>query len=284
MKPTPSKAPIVLTVIAILTYAIVIGILYYCNILSIENSIIVFTTTLGWLIALLIAVINLVWAKRDNQKVKNYEIKKKLEITAIKEINEGIDNLSDKLSKASVLFLMLPGNLKLNITNPRLFRFDPIKITQEILMYRTELYRGSTSFILAIEANEIAVVEYDYFRKYISFKMEDLQKLIDDFVSLFPIGKLQLIKEPQGFSEFEKRCREINELGAIIQSYLSDYRIILMNDLLEEIFNKSVPHRKPLDDRYKLLTEVALKKDVEREENRRTLESIKSNHTKRKKA
>ena len=42
-------------------------------------------------------------------------------------------------------------------------------------------------------------------------------------------------------------------------SYLIDYRIELMNSMLGEIFDSTVPHRKPKDPNIKTLIEIAKK-------------------------
>lgn len=264
------------TVLLIVGYIIAVLLLFYFGFLPGENLLLIFTSALGWLIALLIAIIHLNRARKDNQMATKYEIKKKLEIEAYKEVNKAINDFSHTVISISTLFFYtLPSKLKLHIQNPEIFKFDRIKIDQEIGLARINLYKGNTKFLLTIEANEIAIIEYDFYRKFINFNTDDLYKLINEFILYFSKVKTEELKNAQGYNEFKKRCNQINELTHNITSYLFDYRIILMNSILEEIFDKSVPYRKPLDPKYKLLTEVAIKEEVEKEEKRRTLTAIK---------
>ena len=276
MKLESLKTPIVSTVLLIAGYVIAVLLLLQFGFLPGENLLLIVTYALGWLIALLIAIIHLNRARKDNQMATKYEIRKKLEIEAYKEVNKAINDFSDTVTGISTLFFYtLPSKLKLHIQNPEIFKFDRIQIDQEIGLKRVSLYRGNSKFLLTIEANEISVIEYDFYRKYINFKTGDLYKLIDDFILYFSKVKTEELKKTQGYNEFKKRCNQINELTHDITSYLFDYRIILMNSILEEIFDKSVPRRKPLDPKYKLLTEVAIKEEVEKEEKRRSIAAIK---------
>jgi len=69
----------------------------------------------------------------------------------------------------------------------------------------------------------------------------------------------------KGNSEFTKKYDEISDNLFTIQCYLFDYRIVLMNSLFGDIFDTKVPFRRPKDSKYKLLTEVAIKEEVEKE-------------------
>ena len=228
-----------------------------------------FTTALGWLVALLIAIIHLDRARRDNQATKKYEIKKRLEIEAFKEVNKGINEISSKITSLLVFFSSLPDTLELHLQNPLIFKFDLIQIDQEMRSQNVDLLKGSADFLLTIEANEIVVIEYDHFRKYIGFINEDLRVLISDFDLYFTKIKMDRLEQEEGFLAFKEKCEQISELARQFISYLFDYRIILMNSLLKDIFMKSVPPRKPRDPQYKTLEEVAIKEEVEKEAERR---------------
>ncbi len=276
MKSKEANSPILLTVLLIAGYIIGVLFLLYFGILPGDNLILVITSAIGWLIALLIAIIHLNRARKDNQKSTQFEIKKKLEIEAYKEVNKAINDFSESVTAISTLFFYtLPSGLRLHIQNPQIFKFDIFKLDQEIGLTRVNLYRGNVKFLLSIEANEIAIIRFDFYRKYINFKTDDLYKLIDDFVLYFSKIKIGELIQPQGYDEFNKRCDQIKELADVIISYLFDYRIILMNSILAEIFEEKVPYRKPLDPKYKTLTEVAIKEEVEKEEKRRSLAAIK---------
>jgi len=270
---------IMTTILLVLLYIIAVSLLRYLGVLSGENLVLTFTATLGWLVALSIAIIHLERARRDNQAAKEYEIKKRLEIEAFKEVNKAINEFSSELTSVSILFFYsLPTSLEQHIKNPMLFKFDIMQVDQKIWTTRVNLYKGNPKFLLAIEANEIAIIEYDHYRKYINFKTADLYKLVDDFIEYFTKVNIDDLKKAQGFSEFKAKCHQIDELIHDIIFYLSDYRVLLMNSLLEEIFDKKVPPRKIKDAKYKLLTEVAIKEEVEKEEERRIKAAMKKSN------
>lgn len=269
MKSEKFNKHMIMTVLLVLLYIVVVCLLCYFGILPEENLVLTFTAALGWLVALLIAIIHLERARRDNQAAKKYEIKKRLEIEAFKEVNKAINEFSSKIMSLLVFFSSLPNTVKLHFQSPLIFKFNLIQIDQEMRSKNVDFLEGGTDFLLAIEANEIAIIEYDHYRKYIGFKKEDLSDLISDFDLYSTKIKMNKLKEKQGFLEFKEKCEQISELAHELISYLFDYRIILMNSLLKEIFMKSVPPRKPKDPRYKTLEEVAIKKEVEKEAERR---------------
>lgn len=275
MKSEKSSKHMTTTILLVLLYIIVVSLLCYLGVLSGENLVLTFTAALGWLVALLIAIIHLDRARRDNQAAKKYEIKKRLEIEAFKEINKAINEFSSKITSFLVFFSSLPNTLELHLQDPLIFKFDLIQIDQEMRSKNVDLLKGSADFLLTIEANEIAVIEYDHFRKYIGFRKEDLRVLISDFDLYFTKIKMDRLEQEEGFLEFKEKCEQISELGHELISYLFDYRIILMNSLLKDIFMKSVPPRKPRDPQYKTLEEVAIKEEVEKEAERRIKAAMK---------
>ena len=174
MKPEKSRTPVGITLLLIGIYIIVILLLFWFNILKVKDLVQISTVALGWLIALLIAIIHLNRARKDSQEAKEYEIKKKLEIEAYKEVNKSINDFSGTINSVLTLFFTsLDSKLKLHFQFPKFIPFDRIQIDQEIAMTRINLYNGNTKFLLAIEANEIAIIEYDFYRKYINFETDE---------------------------------------------------------------------------------------------------------------
>jgi len=235
-----------------------------------------FGNIVGWLIALLIAINYLQKNRRDNQIAKKEEFKKSLEIDAFREINESVTTFSHAISDISAFYRTL-YSLKLFLfkKNPTIFKFDKIGIIQEMRKEHENLTQGLTRFLIAIESNEIAVIQFDHLRKYIQFQIDDVNDKIDNFEKYInKIEKEKLLFE-EGYSEFKENCDEIIEYFTNIQSYLFDYRIVLMNSLLGDTFDTKVPMRKPRDPKYKLLTEVAFKEEVEKEARERERRYIK---------
>jgi hypothetical protein len=64
-----------------------------------------------------------------------------------------------------------------------------------------------------------------------------------------------------------------------IQTFFYDFRRMLMNEFLGEVFDHTLPKRKPKDPKYKNLSELATKKVVEQRRQariRKVKESVKS--------
>jgi len=235
-----------------------------------------FGNIVGWLIALLIAINYLQKNRRDNQIAKTEEFKKSLEIDAFREINKSVTTFSHAISNVSGYFRCLYSiNLFLYRSDPAIGKFDKTEIILEIRKKHENLMQGVVKYLIAIESNEIVVIHLDHLRKYIQFQIDDVNDKIDNFEKYFnKIEKEKLISE-EGYSEFKENCDEIIEYFTNIQSYLFDYRIVLMNSLLGDTFDTKVPMRKPRDPKYKLLTEVAIKEEVEKEARERECKHIK---------
>jgi hypothetical protein len=235
----------------------------------------IFGNTVGWLIALLIAINYLQKNRRDNQIAKKEEFKKSLEIDAFREINKSVTAFSEAISDISAFFRTLYSiNLFLYKSNPTIAKFNKMEIILELRKKHENLIQGVVILILAIESNEIAVIQFDHLRKYIQFQIDDITDKIDNFEQYFNKTEKEKLVSEEGYSEFKENCDEIIEYFVNIQSYLFDYRIQLMNSLLGDIFDTKVPMRKPKDPKYKLLTEVAIKEEVEKEARERECRHI----------
>jgi len=227
------------------------------NILSLKDFINYSAIFIGWLVAL-----SLVWIRLRES------VKKSLEIDAFKEINKTITNFYGVLSKILVSYLGMPSDLKLHMEYPDTFKFDLKEINLNIDKNKIELLEGLKDFVYAIEAYEIAIIKFDHLRKYIQLKVDDIVELLKDFQNFLlntDISELKTNKNQQ----FKERSKKINNELDDIAAYLFDYRIELMNYFLGDIFHTKVPHRKPLDPKHKILTEVAIKEEVEKEVKRR---------------
>lgn len=236
----------------------------------------IFGNTVGWLIALLIAINYLQKNRRDNQIAKKEEFKKSLEIDAFREINKSVTTFCDAISDISVYFRSLYSiHLFLYRSNPTIGKFDKMETILELRKEHENLIQGLTRFLIAIESNEIVIIQFDHLRKYIQFQIDDVNDKIDNFEKYFNKIEKEILISEEGYSIFKENCDEIIEYFGNIQSYLFDYRIELMNSLLGDIFDTKVPMRKPNDPKYKLLTEVAIKEEVEKEAREREWKHIK---------
>lgn len=264
---------ILFIIIPLLCYLGFILVLKVFDILSLRDVVNNLAIFIGWIVALSIVWIQLKKTREDNQILKREEIKKSLEINAFREINKAVTNFSEILSTVSTRYLTLPGDLERHIESPDNFRFNRTKIELEINEHRVKLCKGVAEYVLSIEANETAVTKFDHLRKYIQFKVDDVNDLIWNFQSYLSdinTSELKTNRRP----EFNEWCRKIRNELSIFGSYLFDYRKELMNYFLGEIFLSKVPRRKPRDPQYKILTEVAIKEDVEKEAEKRERKAL----------
>ena len=269
---------IALTIIIILLYGLFIGVLWAFNLLVIKDLVSNISIFVGWIVALLLAGIHLYKTRKDSKALKKEEIKTSLKIDAFREINKAISTFSEIIGNIYIFYLKKPGDLKLHLQNPTVFGFHKEKTDLEIGQHIVELYNGLATFLLAIESNGIAVIQFDHLRKYIQFKVDDAKESIETFRENFNDMETKKLFSNDGYIEFHDKCNKLfNELTNI-QMYLFDYRIELMNALLGKIFDSSVPVRKPNDSTYKLLTEVAIKEEVEKEEKDRWAKLLNKNH------
>jgi len=255
----------VITILIIVSYVTFLYIFQKNAALSPSDFINNFTIFVGWIIALSIAEIHLIKTRRDNQLSKREEIKKSLEINAFREINKAASDFSSILTSLVTPYITLPSRLKIHIDKPLIFKFDKSEIAQSLHRQAGELYGGTANFIIVIESNEIAVVEFDHYRKYIQNRIDDVHKTIREFIDYFSNSSPSTLDKPEGYSEFERKCYRVSDELIKIQSYLFDYRIELMNTILGEVFGKKVPERVPKDPSYKTLKEVAVKELVIKE-------------------
>ncbi|MEA3296013.1 MAG: hypothetical protein U9Q27_02650 [Patescibacteria group bacterium] len=261
MKVIKENIFIFLSLLVILTY----GIIEYFY----HGKFTIFGNIVGWLIALLIAINYLQKNRRDNQIAKKEEVKKSLEIDAFREINKEINNLSHLIGNISVYYIDLKSKLFMYEKYPEIQKFNKVEIDFQINQQVVNILKGISNLSLVLESNEIMVIEFDYLKKYIQFKTEDVKELIIDFQKYFFKETIKDLLTKKGNSEFTKKCDEISDNLFTIQCYLFDYRIVLMNSLFGDIFDTKIPFRRPKDSKYKLLTEVATKEEVEKEAKKR---------------
>lgn len=251
------------TAICILTYALVLYVLKATDTLKPDSFVNSITSFVGWLIALSIAWIHLRKNRLDNIALNKAETKKRLEIEAFKELNKAITDLSHIFGSVSVKYWTWPSKLKLHIENPSIFIFNRSEIDLDFSEQLIKLGHAEVDFVTAIEGNEIVIIQFDHFRKFLQLEIEDIKDAVECFRSYFSKVDENYLITSEGYLDFERRCEEMNEQFVQFYTYLYDYRIILMNCLLGQVFETKMPERKPKDPKYKHLTEVAKKEEVE---------------------
>ncbi|MBW2653810.1 MAG: hypothetical protein JRC91_02450 [Deltaproteobacteria bacterium] len=186
-----------------------------------------------------------------------------MEIKAFYDLNDSISNLSKSLTKFGVDFLILPSQLKIESRWVGFTLYDFIK---PYLIGNTfaEIRNRNIDFISSIESHEIVFIEFDHYRKKLFLEIEYLEKEYKQFRKFLRNKKTNdLLGESN--EEFKSKTDKIYNMSLRIQTFLLDYRVILMNQFLGEIFDKKIPTRKPRGDGLKPLNEIAIKRAVEKE-------------------
>lgn len=252
---------------------IVIIALYLCGlyhlkktgVLSAKEVVQQITILLGWGVAILIGLIHLNKSRKNSEELSKDEIRDKFRIDAFRSIQKGIDRFNDVLSEISSSYLFWPGKLRLQLKFPEVSSFDPHKLDFDISEHIIKFCDGQCAFIRSIEPNEIAVVQFDHFRKFIHLRAEKSKQSIDSFRSWLNANNSFILVNENTQDKFTSKCKITYEELDDLLSFLYDYRIELMNSMLGNIFASHVPQRKPKDPKFKTLQEVANKEDIERE-------------------
>lgn len=257
-----------------LLYVVAICVLWGLKFLQFKEAVNAFTVLAGWLVGLTLLSIQLRKTKEANSAIKKEELKKSLQIEAFKEINKAITVFSNDIGVADTTIRMLPDHLDFHRSWPEIFEFDPMKRSLGIAKHISEIMHGHTGFLFAKEANEIAMLEFDHLQQYISFKVDDVVKPLDSLKDLLLDTGIQELASVRN-QELRDQCKHISSALFDITCWLQDLRIELMNHFMTDIFDTRVPCREPRDPKYKILTEVAIKAEVEKEAERRTIEAMK---------
>jgi hypothetical protein len=242
--------------------------LYYLkkiNVLSVKEVVQQVTILLGWGIAILIGFIHLNKSRKNSEELRKDEIRDKFNIDAFRTIQKGLDKFTDALSAISSSYLFWPGKLRVHLKFPEISLFDPHKLDFDISEHMIKFCDGQCDFIRSIEANEIAVVKFDHFRKFIHLRAEELKQSVDSFRSWINAHSSLILTNEETQNQFTNKCKNTYEEIDSLLGFLYDYRIELMNSMLGHIFASYVPQRKPKDPNIKTLPELAKKEEVEKD-------------------
>jgi uncharacterized coiled-coil protein SlyX len=253
---------IIFVIMSVFAYAIIFS--EECNLLRHKERLNFVFPLLGWFIAFSLVILQINKNRQDNKDLKKHEIKKSLQIEAFKQINLSITECSKIYTGIQVDYSMLAGKLKFNSQNSN-FDFHSFVLPFYSNQYSADLHKGHYIFKRAMEANEIAVIEFNHVDKKLFLEIHRLSNHIDKFSDFIGKNSQQSLLN-QNYKEFDRKSNEISQMMLDIQCYLHDFRIILMNHFLEDIFDAKVPNRNPNDENIKTLNElVENKEEVEKE-------------------
>ena len=248
---------IIFAIICVPAFRVIFSEEFY--ILSFEERLNSIMPFLGWFIAFSLLILQLKKNMQDNAELKKLEIKKNLQIEAYKQINTSITESSKIFTDIYVGYSMLPNKFVFFSQDPN-FNFHSFILPIVSNQYFADLHKGHSIFKRAIEANKIAITEFDHLDTKIFLEVHRLSCLINEFRDFILKNSQQsLLTENNG--EFVRKSNEISQMMLNIQCYLHDFRIILMNYFLKDIFDVQVSGRVPNDKNTKTLTEIASNKE-----------------------
>jgi len=232
------------------------------------------SNSIGWLVALVLAVLHIRATQRDSQIGRREEVKRSLEVEAFRNVTEAVTQFSSTITDITTPYRTLPIALEYyprDLAISTFNEFRNVKLPQQNI----SLSNGVSVFVVTIESIEIAIIQFDHLRKFIQFRVDDAQEAISKFQEYARSLDVETLFSKEGLHRLKEECEVVEQALLKITMYLFDYRIELMNCLLADVFEQRVPHRKPLDPDIKILTELATRENVREEEERRDREFVK---------
>ena len=221
------------------------------------------TIIFGWFVTIGILMANLDWTKRNNSQLKKEEIKKSLEREAFKEVNKAVTNLSKGINGLGGGVLSLHWIYKMSKAGSTDFKIEDaaMKIQNDL----SELERLESEFMLAVEANEIAVLKFNHYHKYFQMFLADSFKDIEAIKNKLLIFKIDNTESNEVLKYLETEGISLGYKYRDLLGFLHDYRRELMNHFQSEIFGEEIPERNPVFSNRKTLQKAAEKETVLKE-------------------
>jgi hypothetical protein len=245
--------------IRLVTYLIPFGILLVfilllqTRIIEAETSVIatIVIALVGWPIAV------------DNIFLQiNNSLKRQLEAATIKQIDDALVSISGAFSSAIVFsndFVVQPMEPPENLWYEAASKkhFYIAEETSKMREAFGKLYR-------ALEANEIVIIHLEQYYRYLTIIIGDYIEHVDELNSKFLLATGDWhLKEKKYKSEVAK-FKPLHDEWATIASYCMDFRKMIQNELLGDVFKRDLNPRKPLPGFGQTLKEVATRDEVQR--------------------
>lgn len=222
------------------------------KVIKVESSVIatVVIALLGWPLAV------------DNIFLQvNNSLRRKIESEAIREI----DGAATKISSAFVSvvtfdndFVVKPIDIPEDLWYKAAHEKHTSIIEETVTMRKAfgDLYR-------ALEANEIAIIHLECYYRYLTIIIGDFIEHIDKLSSDFLLA-IEWNMSEEKYKEEVTKLRPLKDEWVTIASYLMDFRKMLQNELLGNVFKRQLEPRKPLPGYGTTLDKVATKEEVQR--------------------
>jgi hypothetical protein len=228
-------------------------------ILALLNGLHIETSTLT---AILIAILGVPFAVDNIFLQINKSLRRQLEANAVKEINSSIVEIGEAFSiivTYNSSFVVKPLDIP-----DRLWYDAAIDKHMKIMSSTLDLRTALGSFYKSLEAHEIAIIHLEPYYRFLTIKIDELIRHIEhittDFMHATSVIDLTEDQYEQEVTRFKILYNEWGEIAA----YMMDFRKMLQNDLLGDIFRRRLDPRKPLPGNGTTLDQVATKEVVQR--------------------
>jgi len=254
------------SVIIIIIYLGFLLLLYHLKTLPINTFYTCLTISIGWIVAYLMIYFQLRKTLEDNLDLKKKEIRKGFEVEAFRKINQAITDYSIALSEVHTKYIVPDNYFKFTIPAAAHHDFNLIGNPKPIYDDIVKILKASMNLAIAIEAYQIALLNYVHYDKFIGFRREEAIDMMREFGDFLQSTNAEKMAKEGDKNKFREYIKKIEDKLGNINGWLMDYRIILANHFMGELFNAHLPKRKPLDPRIKTLDVVASPEKVHEEQ------------------
>jgi len=192
----------------------------------------------------------------------NNSLKRKLETDAIKQIDDALVNISGAFSSSITFsndFVVQPMNSSDNLWYEAASK-KHFYIAEEIAKMRVafgDLYR-------ALEGNEIVIIHLERYYRYLTIVIDDYikhtEEINDKFLLVTGDWKLTKKKYENEVAKFKPLHSEWSDVAV----YCMDFRKMIQNELLGDVFKRKLNPRQPLPGYGATLDKVATREEVQR--------------------
>lgn len=242
-----------------MTYLAPLGILFVIFYLLSKGYVEIESKTM---VAILIALIGWPIAVDNIFLQINNSLKRNIEAEAIKQIDNALTGISAALSSAVtysndfvVKPLEIPDNLYYEAASKKYFY-----IAEEI----SKMRKASGDLYRVLEGNEIAVIHLEQYYRYLTIMIGDYIEHVESLNNSFLMSTSSWKLKEKKYQNEVAKFKPLQEEWATIACYCMDFRKMMQNELLGDIFKRELKPRKPLPDYGKTLKEVATREEVQR--------------------
>lgn len=214
------------------------------------------------LVAIMIALIGWPLAVDNIFLQINNSLKRKLETEAVKQIDDALVEIGNTFA-ATVTF---PSDFVVQPLNPPkdLWFQAAEKKRSDIANETMKMREAFGKLYKALEANEIAIIHLEQYYRYLTIIIGDFIEHADDLNSKFSLATTNFNLAEKTYKDEVAKFGLLQAEWATIAVYTMDFRKMIQNELLGDVFKRKLNPRKPLPGHGTTLDKVATTEEVQR--------------------